>query len=266
MIFDCFPMHDEMDLLECRLTELETVPNLVHVIVEADVTHQDRPKPYYFDDHKARFAKWADRIVHVKASGLPTMAQDPDPWARELAQRTFMFDGLAAAGATSSDVVMQSDIDEIPHPLVVRNLRISAGSVVALHQRGHFWAVDWSYPPGWNGTVVCNASDITKREDFPRLRSLRNLVRRIGENPGQVPSGGWHLSWLGGRERTLKKVHSFCHPEVFDRIEKSIEDRDFFWREGWHVDGVRMVPVDVDKSWPRWIYEGHAPAAWYRPR
>lgn len=266
MIFDCFPFHDEMDMLECRLYELESVPNVVHVLVEADVTHQDRPKPWYFEEHRDRFKPWMDRIVYVKATGLPTMAQDPDPWARELAQRTFMFDGLAAAGATSADIVMQSDLDEIPHPLVVRNLRVQPGGVVALHQRGHFWAVDWLYGPGWNGTVVCNASDIARREDFPRLRSLRNLVRRVGEVPGGWASGGWHLSWLGGRERVTKKLHSFCHPEVFDRIQHNIEDDDFFWRHGWHVDGVRMLPVEVDKSWPRWVYERRCPESWWRPR
>jgi hypothetical protein len=71
---------------------------------------------------------------------------------------------------------------------------------------------------------------------------------------------------LGGRERVLHKVGSFCHPEVLDRIQRGIEDDDYFWREGWHVDGLRMRPVEVDKSWPRWVYEGHAPASWYRPR
>jgi hypothetical protein len=119
--------------------------------------------------------------------------------------------------------------------------------------------VDWLYPKPWMGTVAAMVRDVPGPLDFPRMRSLRNIVKN-------VPNGGWHLSWLGGRERALHKLGAFCHPEVRDRIEHSIEDGDYFWRHGWHVDGERMLPVNVDKSWPRWIFEGHAPASWYRPR
>ena len=30
---------------------------------------------------------------------------------------------------------------------------------------------------------------------------------------------------------------------------------DVFLREGFHVDGTKMTPVDVDESWPRWVVE-----------
>lgn len=264
--FDAFPFHDEYDILECRLTELASVPDLVHVIVEADVTHQDRPKPWYFLEEQERFAPWRDRIIYVQAKGLPTLAEDADPWAREIAQRLFIADGLG--DAKPGDVLMQSDADEIPNPLVVRNLRLQPHSPVALHQRGHFWAVDWLYGPGWNGTVACLVGDIQTRNDLARMRNLRNQVHRIGEPtvPGMMPFGGWHLSWLGGRERVLKKVNSFCHPEVFDRIDAGIKDDDWFWRHGWHTDGVRMTPVEVDKTWPKWIHERRCPESWWRPR
>lgn len=251
MIYDAFPFHNELDMLECRLTELENVKNLKHILVEATVTHQDQPKPLYFAENRDRFAKWADRIIHVVADDLPTFAEDPDPWARELAQRTYITKGLV--DAAPDDVLMQSDVDEIPRPLVVRNLR--PDGFVALQQRGHFWAVDWLYPDPWMGTVACR---VGQAGDMRRMRSLRNLVKSI-------PDAGWHLSWLGGRDVALAKVGAFCHPEVRDRIERGLAE-DTFLRHGWHVDGKRMTPVEVDKSWPRWIVEGHAPASWFRYR
>lgn len=258
-VFDAFPFHDELDILECRLVELENVPDVVHVLVEATVTHQDRPKPLHFAENRDRFAKWSDRIVHVVADRLPTVADDPDPWARELAQREWILAGLHQAGATDGDVLLQSDVDEIPHPLVVRNVRPHGGPV-AFQQRGHFWAVDWLYPEPWMGTVATYVGDIPSLGPSPmgRMRSLRNLVKSL-------PNAGWHLSWLGGRERAMHKVGSFCHPEVEDRIVRGLDD-DTFLRHGWHVDGKRMLPVDVNRTWPRWIWEGHAPASWYRPR
>lgn len=261
-IYDAFPFHDELDLLEMRLYELESIPNLKHILVEATVTHQDNPKPLYFADNRERFAPWADRIIHVVADVLPTVDDDPDPWARELAQRTYITKGLG--DAQPDDILLQSDVDEIPHPLVVRNLRLHPGSgFVAFRQRGHFWAVDWEYPPGWSGTVAVRVGD--SDGNMPRMRSMRNLVRQLGQVQGGRPTGGWHFSWLGGRERAIHKVGAFCHPEVEERIVRGL-DEDTFLRHGWHVDGVRMRPVEVDKTWPKYIVEGKAPPEWFRKR
>jgi hypothetical protein len=251
VIWDTFMYHDEADILECRLYELERIPNLRHVVVEADVTHQDKPKDSYFLDQRERFAPWADRIVHVWATGLPTAKDAPDPWAREHAQREHTWRGLTAAAP--DDVVLHGDVDEIPTVLAARNVRPQG--FVAFEQRGHFWAVDWLYPPSWRGTVAARLASI---KSFGAMRDMRNVAKPI-------PMGGWHLSWLGGPDRALHKVGSFCHPEVEDRIRDGL-DSDTFLRSGVHVDGVKMAKVDVDDTWPRWVWERKCPDSWWRPR
>lgn len=260
-IFDTFMFNNELDILECRLYELEPVKNLVHVIVEADVDHQDHPKPWNFEANRDRFDKWADRILYVKASGLPTAADAPDPWAREHAQREYVAGGLAKAGCQGDDIILHGDIDEIPRVLPVRNIRPQG--LVAFEQRGHFWAVDWLYPEPWRGTVAGKASTVFKLglQAFGRMRDARNVV----PCPPYLKDAGWHLSWLGTADDAMRKVGSFCHPEVKDRIVDGL-DGDQFRTLGYHVDGKRMAPVDVDESWPRWIVDGHAPAEWFRPR
>jgi hypothetical protein len=263
-IFDAFPFHDELDMLECRLTELETIPNLVHVIVEADVTHQDDPKPLYFLEHRERFAAWKDRIIHVSASGLPTRAAAPDPWAREYAQREWIGPGLHAGGAEPGDIVLQSDVDEIPTVTAARNVRPSG--LVSFEQRGHFWAVDWLYPLPWYGTVAARVSTLLKSAELnPADSQTFGAMRGARNTAPKLPAAGWHLSWLGGAERALHKVGAFCHPEVEDRIRAGLKD-DGFMRDGWHVDGQRLVPVDVDRTWPRYVYERRCPESWWRPR
>ena len=260
LIIDTFPFHDELDLLECRLTELyDTVDWFV--VVEADVTHQDNPKPSYFCDNQERFAPWADKIKHVWATGLPTVAAFPDPWAREHAQREHIATGLEQIGVNDHDIVLQSDVDEIPRALHTRNVR-PGGQLVSFAQRGLFWAVDWSYPLPWHGTVAATVSGLTRLGDrrFSKMRDARNLA------PIKLNDAGWHLSWLGGPERAMKKVGAFCHPEVEDRIVGAIDNDNFYWREGFHVDGQKLTPVDVDETWPKWIRDGNAPASWYRPR
>src|SRR5690606_33433177 len=140
---------------------------------------------------------------HVWATGLPTIDEAPDPWAREHAQREFAAAGLK--GAQPDDVVFHGDVDEIPTALAARNIRPQG--FVSFEQRGHFWAVDWLYPQPWRGTVASRAANV---RSFGEMRDARNFAKAL-------PMGGWHLSWLGGAEAALKKVGSFCHPEVEDR-------------------------------------------------
>lgn len=261
-VYDAFPFHDELDILEMRLTELYDAVDKF-IVVEADVTHQDEPKPSYFRDNQERFAPWADKIVHVWTTGLPNRRDHPDPWAREHAQREGIGLGLAEIGASDIDLVLQSDVDEIPRALHVRNVR--PNGVVAFAQRGHFWAIDWLHPYPWFGTVACTVSAakaLHPKMPFAALRSMRGLA----PVPDYLGDAGWHFSWLGGPDRATKKVNSFCHPEVEAEIRGAIENDNFYWREGFHCDGQKMRPVEVNDEWPKWIRDGNAPKSWYRPR
>ena len=64
MIYDCFPFFNELDLLEIRLNELSGVVDRF-VLSEAELTHNGDRKPLYFNEHKDRFAKFADKIIHI---------------------------------------------------------------------------------------------------------------------------------------------------------------------------------------------------------
>jgi hypothetical protein len=257
-VFDCFPFGGsptELLLLECRLTELYGAVD-GFVIVEADTDHQGHPKAYNFLENEARFAQWADKIAYVKATGLPTVEEDPGVWAREHAQREHIATGLRDFDALPDDVCLQSDADEIPRAVYARNVKPVGDNFVGFAMRGHFLAIDWEYPPGWNGTVACRVETALKT-GFGAMRDKRNFAQKL-------PNAGWHFSWLGGKEAWDYKVNTFCHPEVRDRI---VANGDRFWREGIHVDFIKMNPVDVDKTWPKWMLEpGNVPESWMRPR
>jgi beta-1,4-mannosyl-glycoprotein beta-1,4-N-acetylglucosaminyltransferase len=252
-IYDTFMANQELDMAECRFYELEDVPDLVHVVVEADVDHQDHPKPYHFTAamESGRFDRWACRIRIVRASGLPTAADHPDPWAREHAQREHTREGLT--DASPEDVVLHGDIDEIPTAVWVRNVRPQGYSVAGM--KFHCFAVDWLHPHLWQGTVAARYSHITS---FSEMRDARNHAKLM-------PGSGWHFSWVGGREYTIDKLNSFCHPEIAPRTLDGLE-QDLFMGQGFHVDGKKLAPVEVGPGWPKWIREGHAPDSWYRPR
>ena len=269
-IIDTFPIHDELDMLDMRLMELYEVVDWF-VAVEADVTHQDRPKPYYLSENLDRFDRYADKLIVVRATGLPTHAEDDDPWARELAQRGYASEALERLDLADDDIILHSDVDEIPRTLAVRNVRPNPGWTVSFEQRLHCFAVDWLHPDPWYGTVAARAATVAKLGDnvnaFARLRDKRNRWQQPGARvqPQPLLEAGWHFSWLGGRDAAIKKLNSFCHPEVADRIDTGLKS-DLFYREGLHVDGRKQAPVDVDDTYPRYIRDGLAPTSWFRPR
>lgn len=262
LIIDTFPINDEMAMLECRLEEMASAVDFF-VAVEANVDHQDHPKPYHLTENLDRFDAWADKLVVVRATGLPTVADDPDPWARELSQREYVRDGLAVIGQrvdlTPETIILHGDVDEICRPLHVRNVRPRNG-FVSFEQSLHCFAVDWLHPDPWGGTVAGTLAQVAALGDLPfqKMRNTRNANRPL-------PQSGWHLSWLGGRDAALKKLGSFCHPEVAERTLVGLST-DLYLKEGLHVDGRKMKPVDVDETWPKYIYERRCPDNWFRPR
>lgn len=256
MIIDAFPFRDEFDLLECRLTELQDVPDLHHVVVEADVDHQDHPKPYLLSENLERFEQWSDRLMVIRATDLPTRQEQPDPWAREHAQREWCWEGLKQLDAQPDDIVLHGDLDEIPTALAARYVK--PRGFVRFRQTLYCFAIDWQHPDPWWGTVAGRVSDVHK---FAEMREARcHYLPDI--------EGGWHFSWLGGPEEARKKMDSFCHPEVkalgwYDRLDECYET-------GRHIDngreGTKLIPVDVDNTFPKWMQDGNAPQSWYRPR
>jgi hypothetical protein len=96
MIIDAFPLFNELDILELRLTELSPVVDRF-VIVEANRTHKGTLKPLHYAENAQRFAEWKDKIVHVvwryatRATGLAAIRR------REMMQRNAILAGVRTA-------------------------------------------------------------------------------------------------------------------------------------------------------------------------
>ena len=262
LVVDVFPFNNELDMLQCRLEEMSSAVDFF-IAIEADVDHQDHPKPFHLSDNLSRFDAWSDQLIVVRATGLPTIDDDPDPWARELAQREYAMEGLRQINQRrplmGTDIVLHGDVDEICRAVHVRNVRPRNG-FVTFEQRLHCFAVDWLHPDPWGGTVAATFQQLGALGQWPfqKLRNTRNANMAL-------PDAGWHLSWLGGKEAALAKLGSFCHPEIAERTLVGLSS-DLYLREGFHVDGRRMKPVDVDDSWPKMIGERRCPEVWFRPR
>lgn len=260
----------DLDLLECRLYELGDCGQIYrHVIVEGRLTVTGLPKPLYYAENRERFAAWADKIRYVPI--LPTTEEpgkEPgEAWAREHSSRQACRSGLW--DAEPDDVIVHGDLDEIMTTEAVSEIAVPAREWAPhkLRQRHFSFAVDWQQPWWWHAPSVAR---------FGQIGSF-TVLRESGWPVWEMPSGepaGWHLSWLGGPEAMTAKAYSFTHTEVVPMVLEAIASGKFYeqgmWTGGdpdgvWH-DWEHMAAVDVDETWPRWVYERKCPGIWFRPR
>jgi beta-1,4-mannosyl-glycoprotein beta-1,4-N-acetylglucosaminyltransferase len=222
-VFDCFTFFNELDLLEFRL---KLIGNYVDyfVIAESNLTHSGQEKPYYFRQEQERYKKWADKIIYLPvqqtASGLVFEEQhkyNPGSaaWQLENQQRNALLD--AAKQMNKNDLVLVSDLDEIPSPAAIKMAK-ATDTPVAFSLLFHYYFLNCQNTGNsrwWKGTIACTAKQFTgitpqglrdKRDQYP-----------------SISHAGWHFSFLGGVEKIKEKLLSFAHTE-FSKAEYTSEE------------------------------------------
>jgi hypothetical protein len=204
-VFDCFLFDSELDVLEWRLRTLDAVVD-TFVVVEAAETFTRSRKPLHYDEGRDRFRDWSDRIVHI----VPVLP-DAGAWEREYAQRRAIVRGLS--NARDGDVVLVSDVDEIPDPAVVASLKANPPSQpTTLAMKVYQLCVDltevrapWAFPFHTLPFAAC----VRDLGDPEALREAGGVLGLPVIHPA-----GWHLSWLGSNDDVSHKLESFSHTEL----------------------------------------------------
>jgi beta-1,4-mannosyl-glycoprotein beta-1,4-N-acetylglucosaminyltransferase len=269
-IYDCFTFFNELDILELRLQELDSVVDFF-VLAEATRTFSYDPKPLYFAENKERFKRFLPKIIHVVIDDLP---KEGDAWDREAFQRNATARGLT--GAKPDDVIMISDVDEIPFPENVARLTPAA-------MRGHIWFIECDYytyklnlsiPNKWVGLCAVRA---IQRKYLPPLQTLRGFRARqsrrlpmpvnqainVGKNVFRVgrplthvlvEHGGWHFTFVNTPEKIQYKIASYAHQERNTPEFNNLANIQRLISEGFSVCGRKIKPVPLEMM-PRAVRE-----------
>lgn len=141
-IYDLFLFSHELDWLTIRLNTLAPYVDYF-VIVESPTTFTGMQKPLYLDENWANFTNFHDKIIHK-------VVEDPGPsigmstWAHEDFFRNSLFHStfptlvFSQKEAHEGDVILVSDVDEIPKPETLNVLR-SCDIPDRLTLRSHFY-------------------------------------------------------------------------------------------------------------------------------
>lgn len=257
MIYDCFAFFNELDLLEIRLNTLNNVVDRF-VLVEATRTFQKKEKPLIFEQNKERFKAFLPKIEHVVVDRYPTFFSKwrvPKTWDYDDHQKEQILQGLK--NAKPDDVVIVSDVDEIPRPELVTQYAHAPG-IKVFQQKLYYYYLNCfikKYPEPiplvdgympWYGTVMLNYRDI---ETIKKTRLYREN-RESKANITIIPNGGWHFSYLGGAQKVIEKIEAYAHKEHNKDSFKDPKKVEEIIRKGGSLYGQNLdsefVPINAD--------------------
>jgi beta-1,4-mannosyl-glycoprotein beta-1,4-N-acetylglucosaminyltransferase len=254
-----FMFYNELDWLECQLWETYDQMHR-YILVEATLDHQGHPKPLVYEQNKARFARWSDKIIHVVVTDLPTVDQSSNHWDRERRQRDAAMPVLIS-DARDDDYIINMDVDEVPSQVTMTAEPIG---ISGLNLSNHLFAVDWFAE--WNvmGSMLPRYCLNTSMEESDDLAGAviggLSWIREHRYGWPVIDKAGWHFSWVGSVEEYIEKDKRTPHVEHHDdRVAPGAPERNV-------LEGGGQTPVDVGDDWPRYIRERACPPSWFRPR
>ena len=249
MIYDCFTFFNELDILELRLQLLYDVVDKF-VLVESTKTHSNLDKELYYQNNKHRFSEYQDKIIHIIVSSFP---EYKNAWTFENYQRNQIFNALD--NCKSDDLILISDVDEIPSVEVIKNYDFR-DEIYCFVQHQYFFFYNYrdiNHLYWVGGTkafrfIVIEQNRLDEKKvryndvSFPAYlnKGITATKIRLYDGAKFIYNAGWHFSYLGGVEAIFKKVRAFAHQELNNanfldvkRIEEClISGRDIFGRNG----------------------------------
>jgi beta-1,4-mannosyl-glycoprotein beta-1,4-N-acetylglucosaminyltransferase len=249
-IFDTFLFLNELDLLEIRLNILNSHVDYF-IINESPKTFSGKFKPLYYEDNKERFSKFKDKIIH-------NIIEIPEElgscWDREIFQRNASISKLKEF-CDPDDVVITSDLDEIPNPEILENIDcfFDKNNLYHLKQNFYMYYINNYVTNNWFGSRICSF-EYLKNTSIDDIRQATEDENKL--NGFVIENGGWHFTYLGGEERIKQKIESFSHqeynnPNVKNNISNSLNQNiDIFGRN------KQFKVFDLtEENFPKYIVE-----------
>ncbi|KAJ8508885.1 hypothetical protein ONZ45_g8891 [Pleurotus djamor] len=203
-ILDAVLMSSELDLLEIRMHELDSMVDHF-LIVESNATFTGLPKTTYFSENRDRFAKFEHKIVYDFLPGHPLQPGE-SAWDVEARTRGTM-SNLIRSQITkfpqdTETLVIMSDVDEIPSRHTVSLLKTcDFGRNIHLQLRNYLYSFEWYIgPSSWRASMH---------------HWLPNTYYRHSQSTDVIlADAGWHCSYCF---RTIQeyvvKMTGFSHSD-----------------------------------------------------
>jgi len=276
-IFDCFMYFDEDLVLDLRLNILDKFVDYF-VIVESEFTHRGDKRDLKFNPSK--FKKFENKIIYLTYCEEPSDIEivnkkDSEPvkstkyilnaGKRENTQRNYI--DLALKNASKEDVVMISDVDEIPD-LSDLNFNKINEKIILFSQDMFYYKFNLKIPNfKWTGTKACRKKDLinpqwlrnVKDRKYPFYRFDTFFSKKKYMDINFIEKGGWHFSNIKTAAEIEDKLKSYLHHREFDleplttdEIKKIMENKQAIYdlnvdkRQNKIGSGSKLIKFEFD--------------------
>lgn len=245
--FDVITAFNELDMLELRLEMLD--PYVDHfVIVECVETFSGKPKPTYVSDNFDRYQKYHHKItLHVtenplgsfedarsrvtdesyhpieRQACLQALTSNNVPpgelhWLKEFYQKELLRLALIKSPISDEDVCFVSDLDEVWNP-DLDYAKLHDRKIYKLRQLSYSLYLNNRSSEPWAGTLVTKYKNI-------KNSCLNHLRTPSKTEYDYIDNGGWHFTFMGGKDQIKKKIEAYGHQEYnTEQVKSNIENR-----------------------------------------
>ena len=224
-IYDCFTYCGEDLLLKIRL---ESLFNKVDkfIIIEGNKYFNGETKSKFFDINK--FEKYQKKINYYFIEDYPKHVGNN--WEYEFYQRNQIKRGLT--GLIDEDIILISDVDEIPNLKKVNFLNIKE-KIIMFQQDMFYYKFNLKLPQYvWVGTKGCRKKDLISPQWLRNIKDKRYPFYRLdtffSKNKYSsirfISDGGWHFTNIKSAKEIEYKLRSYLHHLEFDINPLTVEE------------------------------------------
>ena len=256
-LIDCLMYFDEDLFLDIRLNTLKDKVDKF-IITEATKNHAGEDKKLNFKIEN--FPKFRDKIQYIVVDDLPVNVKPPKKgWHENHARDQFQRNAIERGykDFDDEDLIMISDIDEIPDPKKINEFNIK-NKFACFLQKNYQSKINLLNitNKNWPGTKICQKKNLKTPQWLRNLKTKKKPFWKIfKKNIQLINNGGWHFSFLKDPDSIRKKIISYSHQEFnkeeftnIDLIKKKISSgEDLFQRN------ISYKKVNLDETFPEYI-------------
>ncbi|XP_057983805.1 uncharacterized protein LOC131168421 isoform X2 [Malania oleifera] len=205
-VFDAVLFSNELDILEVRWNEL--YPYVTQfVLLESNSTFTGLSKPLLFASNRKRFKFAEPRLTYGMIGGR--FRKGENPFVEEAYQRVALDQLLRIAGIDDDDLLIMSDVDEIPSSNTINLLRWcdDIPSILHLELRNYLYSFEF---------YVDNKS---WRASVHRYQTGKTRYAHYRQTDYILSDAGWHCSFCFRHiSEFIFKMKAYSH---YDRVRFS---------------------------------------------
>lgn len=250
-LVDSVLFYNELQMLQYRLAVLNPLVDYF-VIVEAKYTHVGKEKQIFFQENRELFKKYEDKIIYVLVEDMPFLHPNinfakKEQWTNERFQRDCIKRGIEKLKLNDDDIIMVSDLDEIPDPKTINKIKNKEISIHfnSLLMDNYYYNLNMKHNAKWDYPKIVSYNY------YKKIKSCTEL--RYSADSKGIEKGGWHLSYFGDKYFIQNKIQNFGHQELnngdhidCEKIQKRLDDT----KNDSNFVAIKdntYLPIDYDK-------------------